>query len=164
MNLTTLFIVRAKTKRGNIVYFLTDFNALIEHNHLDVVQYYNVKTHKWIDYDDIKQGTELATNICETDIPLSQLGGKDGNTYLGLEVEFSIKDSNGNEIYNKISTGNPCEYYRYLKKNLTSTYDCTLNDLTYDAKIIDFENWYNRRKLNEKRKNSSLKNFTIVHV
>ena len=99
-----LFIVRARTKRGRVVYFLANFDSLIVHKHLETVQYFDADSKKWINFSEITDGTVLNTNVDSKKIPVKDLGGSAGNIYYGFEVKFTIYDSDKkNVICTKIS-------------------------------------------------------------
>ena len=157
-----LFIVRAKTKRGRKVYFLANFDSLITHKHLNTVQYFDKDANKWIEFSDISNGTNLGKNVNTKKLSLSKLGGPRGNIYYGFEVKFIIYE-NGKEIMTKTSSGNPTEYYNYLRYYLKRE-GYNLENLSYQAVILDYEDWYTSRIKNEKRKGESQTNFTIVHI
>lgn len=157
-----LFIVRARTKRGRAVYFLANFDSLISHKHFEIVQYFDENNKKWINFNDIENGTTLGKNVNDTKLSLSKLGGSDGNVYYGFEVKFIIYDKNKKEIYTKINRGNPTEFYGYLKKFLNRE-GYNTDELYYSCSIIDQDNWYISRIKNEKRKGESNTNFTIIH-
>ena len=63
----------------------------------------------------------------------------------------------------KTSSGNPTEYYNYLRYYLKRE-GYNLENLSYQAVILDYEDWYTSRIKNEKRKGESQTNFTIVHI
>lgn len=159
-----LFAVRAKTKRGRIVYFLANFDSLISHKHLETVQYLDDTTKTWIEFSDIKVGTQLAKNVDNLVNPLTSLGNSNGNVYYGFKVKFEVYDKHNNCIYSKYSVGRPTEYYAYMKQSIIDKNNVKLKDLTYKAKIIDTEDWYQSRQKNEKRKGEGSKQFTIIHI
>lgn len=155
-----LFIVRAKTKRGRIVYFLANFDSLIMHKHLETVQYFDSESKKWINFSDISNGTILNNNVENKKISLEKLGY---NIYYGFEVKYTIYDQDKKtEICTKISRGNPTEWIAYLRRYLTRI-GYKPDKLFYQAKILDADDWYSSRKKNEKRKGEGSTNFTIVH-
>lgn len=162
MTNTDLFIVRAKSKRGRIIYFLANFDSLIEHKHLNTVQYFDDITKKWINFSDIENGTILGKNVENKKISLKKLGGSIGNIYYGFEVKYTIYNKNKKEICSKISSGNPTEWIAYLRRFLERS-GYNPDELFYTATIIDQVDWYESRKRNEKRKGEGSTNFTIVH-